>query len=274
MTRRRIYRILAYSAIGVLLLIVGIAYFTPLHRAVQADNIFLVRSLTTCLPFLVDARDSHLRTPLHIASRGGRSVIAEILLARGADVNSRDEHGQTPLHDAAIGDHKQTVEILINRAADLNAREKRGARTPLFLAVSLGHNGIAELLMARGSDVNSTNASGTSTLSEAIVHTNWILAELLISNGASVSLQDTYGVAPLHLACMGKRGRYVSLLLAKGRIQMPQIALEGHLCTSLRLRMTIRILLNFSSHMGQQSTRALLMGTLHWLVLCKRNIPM
>jgi ankyrin repeat protein len=39
--------------------------------------------------------------------------IAELLLARGADVNAKTQNGTTPMHWAAIKDHKDVVEMLL-----------------------------------------------------------------------------------------------------------------------------------------------------------------
>jgi ankyrin repeat protein len=50
----------------------------------------------------------------------------EILLDNGADVNERGRGGVTPLHTAARGNRLQVAEMLIARGADLSAADSRG----------------------------------------------------------------------------------------------------------------------------------------------------
>ena len=61
----------------------------------------------------VDAKDdTYKRTPLHGAAMKGRKEIAELLIAKGADVNAKvevgDYKGQTPLDLATTFRHRRT----------------------------------------------------------------------------------------------------------------------------------------------------------------------
>ena len=56
-----------------------------------------------------------------VASCFGSTEIAELLLARGADVNRCDDSGWSPLTHAAYRGHTDTVELLLDRGADLDA---------------------------------------------------------------------------------------------------------------------------------------------------------
>jgi len=59
--------------------------------------------------------------------------VAEVLLAKGADVDAKDGSGQTPLHVASSLETKRVPELLIAKGANVNARDNRG-NTPLHLA--------------------------------------------------------------------------------------------------------------------------------------------
>ena len=84
------------------------------------------------------------RTPLLGAVRKGHKEIAELLIAKGADVNAKTEGGETPLHYAALFGQKEIVELLIAKGADVNALIEGG--TPLDLA----EDEIADLIRKHG----------------------------------------------------------------------------------------------------------------------------
>jgi hypothetical protein len=50
----------------------------------------------------VDRPDSHLRTPLFVASNNFHYPVVELLVKNGADVNARDEDKRTPLEVACM----------------------------------------------------------------------------------------------------------------------------------------------------------------------------
>ena len=50
------------------------------------------------------------------------STLTELLIAKGAKVNPKSESGWTPLHSAATQGHKHIAEILLARGADVNAK--------------------------------------------------------------------------------------------------------------------------------------------------------
>lgn len=100
--------------------------------------------------------------PLHTAARFGREDLAELLIARGADVDTRAEPaGDTALHLAAQYGQAGVATVLIARGARVNATTKFG-RTPLHDAVFglagtsdlEGRVTVAKLLLARGADIN------------------------------------------------------------------------------------------------------------------------
>ena len=85
---------------------------------------------------LIDAKvsidsDHYYGTPLKLACANGHIKIAELLIAKGADMNAGGNEGGTALHGAAIGGHKEIVELLIEKGADVNAEGNEGG-TPLY----------------------------------------------------------------------------------------------------------------------------------------------
>ena len=54
--------------------------------------------------------------------------VAELLIAKGANVNARTEFGNTPLDSATYGGGSEAMELLIAHGADINAKgTKKGS---------------------------------------------------------------------------------------------------------------------------------------------------
>ncbi|RHY09485.1 hypothetical protein DYB25_004587 [Aphanomyces astaci] len=79
---------------------------TPLHYACGNRDVHLLRALVHLSPAAINARDRHLRTPLHFAVNAAVLTpeatfdIESVLVKHGADVNAVDAFGFTPLHFA------------------------------------------------------------------------------------------------------------------------------------------------------------------------------
>jgi ankyrin repeat protein len=114
----------------------------------------------------VNARDAALgRTPLfHAVTLPERNTaIAELLLARGANVRARDQDGQTPLHAAAISGNDAQMRVLLDHEADIDARDA-GGKTPLHNAVIVGRIDAASFLVSQGADVHICDRYGQEPL--------------------------------------------------------------------------------------------------------------
>jgi hypothetical protein len=92
-------------------------------------------------------------TPLHVAAYHGNKEEAELLVAKGADVNVKDKDDVTPLHVATNHGHKELAELLISEGADVNAKDKNG-RTPLYWATEFNYKKVAGLLRRHGGKYN------------------------------------------------------------------------------------------------------------------------
>ena len=78
------------------------------------------------------------RTPLDMAIRNEHTEIAELLIAKGTDMNAKSNRGYTPLHEASKKEKPEVkiteiIELLIAKGADVNAKTVDG-ETPLHLA--------------------------------------------------------------------------------------------------------------------------------------------
>ena len=98
--------------------------------------------------------DMQLRVdrPLHEAARRGERGLVSLFLSKGAKADLPvGPHGATALHYAAGSGQSLIVDLLLARGADVNALDQLGA-TPLFWARRLGHDAVARSLLQQGAD--------------------------------------------------------------------------------------------------------------------------
>ena len=69
----------------------------------------------------MNEKDCFQRSPLHYAAAEGHKEIAELLIAKSADVNVKNKTGGTPLLSATAGGQKEVIEQLFSKSADVNA---------------------------------------------------------------------------------------------------------------------------------------------------------
>jgi uncharacterized protein len=122
--------------------------FTALHLAAFFDrgpaaDLLIAKGAEVNAP----AENPSRVRPLGSAAAGRSSAVVGALLAAGADPNARQAGGFVPLHSAAQGGDLPSLELLLSHGADRDAKADDG-RTPLDLAVAAGRGEAAELLRA------------------------------------------------------------------------------------------------------------------------------
>ena len=86
---------------------------------------------------------------IHKAAQAGNIEAVKQHLAAGADVNAK-RYGWTPLHYAVYYGHKEIAELLIAKSADVNARTKSDGDTPLDFSIRNKHTETTDLLRKHG----------------------------------------------------------------------------------------------------------------------------
>ena len=86
---------------------------------------------------------------IHDAARSGNIVAVKDHLYVGTDLNTPDGRGLTPLHVAAWRGQRKIAELLIAKSANVNAKDVDG-ETPLDRAIKYKKNEIADLLLQHG----------------------------------------------------------------------------------------------------------------------------
>ena len=100
--------------------------------------------------------------PLHYAAHRGHIAVAELLIARGADVNADGDTWGKPLHLAAERS-PQMVRLLLSEGARVDAPGRRG-ETPLHATAEVWDAESAGLLLSAVADVNAKDGDGETPL--------------------------------------------------------------------------------------------------------------
>ena len=190
---------------------VSTRFFDAVHGG-DADRVTALLESNSDLVF--SAYEYGGGTPLFEAVAHKRKVVAELLLAHGAEVNAKDNFGNTPLHCATIPE-TGVMQLLLAHGADVNAKDNNG-RAPLHSAAYHNHQGMPELLLANKAAVNAKDNHGTTPLHVAARCGHRDLVALLLTHGAEVNPQDAKGRTPLHLAGRGGHQGVAELLRRHG----------------------------------------------------------
>jgi ankyrin repeat protein len=141
--------------------------------------------------------------------------MAELLLAKKANVNAKTKSGETPLHYAALHGFKDVVSLLVAARADVNAKSGDG-ETPLHLAAQYGDKDVVKLLMTSKIDVNAKDSDSQTALHDAAITGHKDVVELLVANRADVNAKDKNGETPLDCAVKYARADVAAFLRQHG----------------------------------------------------------
>jgi len=171
---------------------------TLLHLAAAFDSVNSARVLLGHVS--VAAVDDSGRTALHTSAEHNSSLVAEVLLERGADVNHVDNTGRTPLHVAAINNSLATANVLLEWGADVSAQADR-FMTPLLFAANFGHADFIRILNAAEADVDARDVDRNTPLHLACYHGHVEAVEVLLELDAFCRSRNVYGWEPIDSVC-------------------------------------------------------------------------
>jgi hypothetical protein len=231
---------------------------SPIFSALGDEDFDKAKGVIEADPKAVYARDQYDHTPLQnianveiqviresITLEGLKPVrepstnippVAELLIAKGADVNPKDKQGFTPLI-LSIARHKSALaKLLIQKGADVNVSVSAPLNvegyTPLHFAADQGDLDIAKALFTAGAKIDTKNRDGETPLFVA-AKLGWSgFVEFLLQNGADVNAKDSNGNTPLKAADIALRDfdkpngsisinhkRIIALLLMHGGLE-------------------------------------------------------
>jgi ankyrin repeat protein len=150
--------------------------WSPLIRAVALGSRDDVERLVSGGAALEDV-DYWSRTAWLVALLAGDREKAELLAARGANVDARGRCDTPPLHYAVAGHHPEIVRWLLDNDQEVDQQDEF-LKTPLAVAVEEDDVACADVLLAAGADVD---ASAGGALREA---TSRAMVVRLLETGA------------------------------------------------------------------------------------------
>jgi len=133
-------------------------------------------------------------------------------IAEGKVINARNIHGQTPLHLAAEKGNCDVVQLLLESGAEENAVAADSGCTSLHYAASLGHVDLCELLVRYGADSDVQNSRLETPLHLAVARGHTEVVALLLKYNARLDIRDKNGMTPLQQAETIKKSEIVTLI--------------------------------------------------------------
>ncbi len=190
-----------------------------------------VQQLLQADPSLVNARDEDgpilQWTLTHLAAEGevGRKSrkLAELLVAKGADVNALDTAGNSLLTSFALEARRVQMDFLLKNRADVNARNEETGRTALHTVLFEENQDsersetrkretleVVKLLIKAGGNVNAKDVDGATPLFLPAFFGNLEMTQLLVNSGSSVNARDDAGYSVLGLVLARYEGEWAT----------------------------------------------------------------
>ena len=181
-----------------------IVAYTGLHAAAaKGDAVEIEKLVEAGAP--VDARDSHKRTPLHVAIYRHHADAARALVRLGADPNALDDQRYDIVTIASVADDVPMLKVSLELGCKATNITSPYDGTALIAAAHLGHDEVVRILIAAKAPLDHVNNLHWTALIESIVlgnggkrHTDTL--DALVKAGANLNLADGNGATPLTLA--------------------------------------------------------------------------
>ena len=197
-----------------------IAAYRGLHAAAaKGDTAEIEKLVKSGAP--LEARDSHQRTPLHVAAHLRRDEAAALLMRLGADANALDAQKYDIVTIAAVADDVPMLKVALGGGCRAGNITSPYDGTALIAAAHLGHDEVVRVLIAAKAPLDHVNNLHWTATIESIVLGNGgkrhiATLEALVKAGANLALADSAGNTPLTLAKRRGYTEMVAILEAAG----------------------------------------------------------
>ena len=155
----------------------------------------------------LDMRFEDNQTALHISCALGHWAITNYLLEKNTDPNIQDSSGSTPLHEAVRYGNIDIITLLLNKEVEgkkivnVNALNNLGKSPIMVIMPPEKMEEIYHLLKSQGADLTLKDSFGDTLLHTAtMLHASYEILEFLTENGADVNVKNKEGVTPFEIA--------------------------------------------------------------------------
>ncbi|XP_046557457.1 fibronectin type 3 and ankyrin repeat domains 1 protein-like [Haliotis rubra] len=155
----------------------------------------------------INSRGQYGRTPVMMAALKGHRKVFYFLVREGADVSLVDDDGENILHVACIGGHVDMVKyVLSQKVADINSSGQYGS-TSVMVAANMGHREVFDVLVSEGADVSLVDDNRNNILHVACIGGHVDMVKYVLSQKvADINSRGQYGRTPVMKAAnMGQR---------------------------------------------------------------------
>jgi ankyrin repeat protein len=178
-------------------------------EAIKSGDQAKVQALLDIDPALLRAKSENGLSPVLTALYYQEPDIADLLIARGAELN---------IFEAAAAGRLDRLQALVERQAGLVNEYAEDGFQPLGLASFFGHLEVVRFLIRAGANVNSPshNAQRVMPLHSAAAGRHLEIARVLLENGAEVNARQADDFIPIHAAAQNGQAEMIQLLLSYG----------------------------------------------------------
>ena len=197
-----------------------LARYQGLHAAAATGDVARLRQAIQSGAVL-NARDGHGRTAVHVAAFARQREALRVLAAAGADLKLLENDRYDAVTIASVADDEVTLAVLLSLGASAKQTTSRYDGTALIAAAHLGHDGVVRQLIAAGAPLDHVNNLHWTAAIEVVVlgdggPRHQATLQALVQAGANLALTDRQGQTPLQLARSRGFTPMVKLLEAAG----------------------------------------------------------
>ncbi|OBR16202.1 Ankyrin repeat protein [Colletotrichum higginsianum IMI 349063] len=128
---------------------------SPLHKAIQDENVDVLRQMVGHVASLETGGNLGIPTPLLFAASTKNRDSVGLLLRNGARADVRDSTGMSPLHRCQSNSGGVNVaKLLLNNTPILLDGIDNSGKTALFMACEMGNEKMVRFLLEEGADTN------------------------------------------------------------------------------------------------------------------------
>lgn len=178
---------------------------------IQMHCLEIINEYPKCLK-AADIKTELINLILLKAARDNKSLLANLAISQGANIDIQNNLGDTPLILAIRNNSKNMVSFFLNCGANTNIQNNMG-NTALTIAAHYANEHFVKILLEANSNVHIQNCAGRTALMK-VAEDGYCkkVAQLLINYGADINIKDNKGLTALMLARRTKYDNIANIL--------------------------------------------------------------